>query len=55
MDVEALAGAIAAISYVAAANAGHVRTIEVNPILVLQEGHGALALDAAIEAGEVAA
>ena len=52
MDVPALTRAIAAISRLAAANAGHIRTIEVNPILVLPEGEGALALDAVIETDE---
>jgi acyl-CoA synthetase (NDP forming) len=55
MDVPALAAAIAAISRLAAANAGHIRTIEVNPILVLPEGEGAVALDAVIETDELIA
>lgn len=49
-DVAALAKAISAISRLAAANAGTVRTIEVNPLLVLDAGEGVLALDAVIEA-----
>ena len=49
MDRAALTQAIVAIAALAAANADHVRTIEVNPILVLPEGGGAVALDAVIE------
>ncbi|NBB52630.1 CoA-binding protein [Rhizobium sp. CRIBSB] len=49
-DVPALARAISALSRLAAANAGTVRTIEVNPLLVLDAGEGVLALDAVIEA-----
>jgi acetate---CoA ligase (ADP-forming) len=49
-DVPALARAICALSQLAAANAGTVRTIEVNPLLVLDAGQGVLALDAVIEA-----
>ncbi|WP_394657695.1 acetate--CoA ligase family protein [uncultured Novosphingobium sp.] len=49
-DVAALAKAISALSRLAAANADTVRTIEVNPLLVLDEGEGVMALDAVIEA-----
>jgi len=49
-DVAALASAISALSRLAAANADTVRTIEVNPLLVLNEGEGVIALDAVIEA-----
>ncbi|MDF8334573.1 acetate--CoA ligase family protein [Novosphingobium cyanobacteriorum] len=48
-DVVALAQAISALSRLAAANAETVRTIEVNPLLVLDKGNGILALDAVIE------
>jgi acyl-CoA synthetase (NDP forming) len=48
-DVPALARAVSALSRLAAANAGIVRTIEVNPLLVLNAGEGVLALDAVIE------
>ncbi len=49
-DVPALARAISALSQLAAANASVMRTIEVNPLLVLDQGQGVLALDAVIEA-----
>jgi acyl-CoA synthetase (NDP forming) len=49
-DVGALAKAISALSWLAAANADTVRTIEVNPLLVGREGMGVIALDAVIEA-----
>lgn len=49
-DVSALARAICALSQLAGANSGTVRTIEVNPLLVLDTGQGVLALDAVIEA-----
>lgn len=48
-DVSALARVISVLSRLAAANAGSVRTIEVNPLLVLDAGEGVLALDAVIE------
>jgi acyl-CoA synthetase (NDP forming) len=48
-DVAALAKAISAVSRLAAANADVVATIEVNPLLALDEGQGVLALDAVIE------
>jgi acyl-CoA synthetase (NDP forming) len=48
-DVFALARVISVISRLAAANADTVRTIEVNPLLVLDAGEGVLALDAVIE------
>jgi acyl-CoA synthetase (NDP forming) len=48
-DVPSLARAVSALSRFAAANAGIVRTIEINPLLVLREGDGVLALDAVIE------
>lgn len=49
-DVAALARAVSGLSRLAAANASTVRTIEVNPLLVLDEGEGVMALDAVIEA-----
>jgi acyl-CoA synthetase (NDP forming) len=48
-DVAAAAAAIVALSALAATNADSVETIEVNPLRVLAEGAGALALDAVIE------
>ena len=47
LDIAALARAVSAISRLAAATAGHLHTLEVNPILVLPDG--AVALDAVIE------
>lgn len=49
-DIGALARAISNLSLLAAANAATVRTIEVNPLLVQDEGAGVMALDAVIEA-----
>lgn len=48
-DVAAAANAIVALSHLAEANAETVETIEVNPLRLLAEGEGALALDAVIE------
>jgi acyl-CoA synthetase (NDP forming) len=50
-DVAALVRAIAGISRLASANADRLRTLEVNPILVMPEGRGVVALDAVIETG----
>ena len=47
---EGFASADAKMKELAAANAGTVRTIEVNPLLVMDEGEGVIALDAVIEA-----
>lgn len=48
-DVEALARAIVSASEFAAANAGTLRTLEINPLRVLEAGRGVLALDAVVE------
>lgn len=48
-DIDALARAIVGISRLAAANANSVKTIEINPLLVLDAGDGVVALDAVIE------
>jgi acyl-CoA synthetase (NDP forming) len=50
-DLDAAADAIVAVSALAAANADHVETIEINPLRLLEAGRGAIALDAVIEAG----
>ena len=47
-DVDALAGAVAALSRFAAAHAEVVDSVDVNPFVVLPEGEGGLALDALI-------
>ena len=47
-DIDALAGAIAAVSRFAAAHADVVESVDVNPFVVLPEGEGGLALDALI-------
>ena len=47
-DIDALAGAIAALSRFAAAHADVVESVDVNPFVVLPEGEGGLALDALI-------
>ena len=48
-DINALAEAIAFLSQFAAANADTVASIDINPLLVLARGQGAIALDALIE------
>jgi acyl-CoA synthetase (NDP forming) len=48
-DLAAAIDAIVALSELAAANVDSIETIEVNPLRVFPEGHGAWALDAVIE------
>ncbi|MDR7156444.1 acyl-CoA synthetase (NDP forming) [Sphingobium xenophagum] len=48
-DVTALAEAIVALSRFAVANAGVLTSLEINPLLVREQGIGVLALDAVIE------
>jgi len=48
-DVDALADAIVLVSRIAAANAGVLKTLELNPVRVLPPGQGLVALDAVIE------
>ncbi|MCY1286897.1 hypothetical protein D3C81_951970 [compost metagenome] len=50
-DVAALARAIASISRLAARNADRLQTLEVNPLCVLPEGQGVVALDAVVQTG----
>ena len=52
-DIPALARAISAVSRLAAANATAITTLEINPVLVLNEGEGILALDAVVETGTI--
>jgi hypothetical protein len=47
-DVDALAHALAALSRFAAAHAAAIDAVELNPLVALPEGQGALALDALI-------
>jgi acyl-CoA synthetase (NDP forming) len=47
-DMDALARALAALSRFAAAQGPTVRSLDINPLLVLPEGQGVLALDAVI-------
>ena len=47
-DVDALAGAVVALSRFAAAHADVVESVDVNPFVVLAQGEGGLALDALI-------
>ena len=47
-DVAALADAMVRLTALAQANAATVDTIEINPLLVFDEGKGAVALDAVI-------
>jgi acetate---CoA ligase (ADP-forming) len=48
-DCAALAEMIAALSRFAAANAAQISAIDLNPVVVLPEGQGAIALDAVLE------
>jgi acyl-CoA synthetase (NDP forming) len=47
-DVEALIDAVMAVASYAQANAAQLRELDVNPVLVLPRGHGAVAVDAMI-------
>jgi len=47
-DIEALAAALAALSQFAAAYADDIESVDINPLLVLSRGQGAVALDALI-------
>ena len=47
-DLNALAAALSALSRFAAAHAGHLHSAELNPVVVLPEGRGLVALDALI-------
>lgn len=47
-DVDALAEVLAALSRFAAANAGQIDSIDLNPLRVLEKGRGVVALDALI-------
>jgi acyl-CoA synthetase (NDP forming) len=48
-DIAALAKALSRLSVFAAANAETIRSIDINPFVVLAKGKGALGLDALIE------
>ena len=48
-DTEALAQLLSNLSLFAAANAGTVQSIDLNPVLVLEDGKGVVALDAVVE------
>ncbi|WP_326540568.1 acetate--CoA ligase family protein [Pseudorhodoferax sp.] len=52
-DIAALAKALVAISKLAARNADRLHTLEVNPVYVLPEGQGVVALDAVVQTGAV--
>jgi acetate---CoA ligase (ADP-forming) len=45
-DVDALASMLAALSRFAAANAGTIESVDLNPVLVMPAGEGVVALDA---------
>ena len=47
-DLDALAAPLSALSRFAAAHAGHLHSAELNPVVVLPEGRGLVALDALI-------
>jgi acyl-CoA synthetase (NDP forming) len=48
VDVNALAEAIARLSHFAASNAARLQSVEINPLLVLPQGRGVIALDAVL-------
>jgi acyl-CoA synthetase (NDP forming) len=50
-DIPALAKALVAVSRLAARNADRLHTLEVNPVYVLPEGQGVVALDAVVQTG----
>ena len=50
-DVDALAEAIARLSQFAAAHAGSLKSLDINPFVVLPQGQGAMALDAVLVTG----
>jgi succinyl-CoA synthetase beta subunit len=50
-DVAALAQAISAVSRLAARNADRLQTLEINPVYVLPQGQGVVALDAVVQTG----
>jgi acyl-CoA synthetase (NDP forming) len=54
-DISALAKAISAISKLAARNADRLLSLEVNPLVVLPQGRGVIALDAVVQTGAAAA
>lgn len=47
-DIDALAKSLAALSRFAAANADRIESIDLNPVRVMPEGSGVLALDALV-------
>jgi acyl-CoA synthetase (NDP forming) len=47
-DMDALADALAKLSRFAAANAGSLSSVDLNPFVVLPEGQGAVALDSLV-------
>ena len=47
-DKDALARALARLSQIAVANVDTIESIDINPFVVLPEGHGAVAVDALI-------
>ncbi len=49
LDVAALAGAVSAVSRVAAAHRDRIASIEINPAVVLKPGEGVVALDAVVQ------
>ena len=49
-DLEAAAAALVSLSHLVAAHSGTVVSIEINPLIVLPEGCGAVAVDAVVEA-----
>jgi acyl-CoA synthetase (NDP forming) len=48
-DIDALAEALSRLSLFAAANAATIASIDINPVVVLPQGQGAIAVDALIE------
>lgn len=52
MDVEALAVALSGISLFVHRNHGAIKEMDVNPLVVMEEGRGVVALDAMISWGD---
>jgi acyl-CoA synthetase (NDP forming) len=54
-DIEALAALLVRLSHFAVANAGTIRALDLNPIIVKAEGEGVAAVDIAVDVGSIPA
>ena len=52
-DIEALAALLVRLSHFAVANSGTFRALALNPIMVKAEGEGVVAVDIAVDTGEI--